>query len=157
VRYDRETATAHEVNMQVEFRRLPLSLLLVVPLTVVTAHADDVTGANKLLCSSGQLAVCFDDGTCDHAPPSALNVPAFIEVDLVKKQLSTTPASGQNRVSPIRNLERTDGRIVLQGVEGGRAFSLLIDEQTGALTAAVARDGLGVIVFGNCTLASAAR
>ena len=138
-------------------KRLPLSLLLITPLAIVTAHADDVTGANKLLCSSGQLAACFDDGSCDHAPPSALNVPAFIEVDLVKKQLSTTPASGENRVSPIRNMERTEGRIVLQGVEGGRAFSLLIDEQTGALTAAVARNGLGVIVFGNCTLASAAR
>lgn len=143
--------------MRGELRLLPISLLLVMPLTVVTAHADDVTGADKLLCSSGQLAACFDDGICEHAPPSALNVPAFIEVDLVKKQLSTTPASGENRVSPIRNLERKDGRIVLQGVEGGRAFSVLIDEPTGALTAAVARDGLGVVVFGNCTLASAAR
>ncbi len=137
-------------------RLLPISLLLVMPLAVVTARADDVTGADKLLCSSGQLAACFDDGECESAPPWVLNVPAFILVDLTKKQLSTTPASGENRVSPIRNLERTDGRIVLQGVEGGRAFSLLIDEQTGALTAAVARDGLGVVVFGNCTVASAA-
>jgi hypothetical protein len=155
--YDHESVTPPEVNMQGELRRISISLLLVMPLTVVAAHADDVTGANRLLCSSGQLAVCFDDGECDHAPPAALNVPAFIEVDLAKKQLSTTPASGENRVSPIRNLERTDGRIVIQGVEGGRAFSFLIDEQTGALTAAVARNGIGVVVFGNCTLASAAR
>jgi hypothetical protein len=77
VRYDREsawvplrkkTATPQEDNVRGELRLLPISLLLVMPLTVVTAHADDVTGANKLLCSSGQLAVCFEDGSCDHAP-----------------------------------------------------------------------------------------
>jgi len=138
-------------------RLVPISLLLVTPLAIVPARADDLKGADRLLCASGQLAACFDDGECTHAPPSALNVPAFIEVDLTKKQMGTTPASGQNRVSPIRNLERAEGRIVLQGVEGGRAFSLLIDEASGALTAAIARDGVGVVVFGNCTPAPAAR
>ena len=143
--------------MRLALKYLPISLLLVMPFAVGSAHADDLKGADKLLCSSGQLAACFDDGVCEHASPQALNVPAFIEVDLAKKQLSTTPASGENRVSPIRNLERADGRIVIQGVEGGRAFSFLIDEESGALTAAVARDGIGVVVFGNCTPSPAAR
>lgn len=136
---------------------LPVSILLVLPIAIVSARADDLKGVDQLLCSTGQLAACFDDGECEHAAPWALKVPAFIQVDLVKKQLSTTPASGENRVSPIRNLERADGRIVLQGVEGGRAFSFMIDEESGALTAAVARDGVGVVVFGNCTPAPAAR
>jgi len=36
-------------------------------------------------------------------------------------------------------------------MEGGRAFSFVIDEATGLLTVAVARDGLSVSVFGACT------
>lgn len=143
--------------MRGKLRPLPLSLLLVALPAIVTAHADDLTGANQLLCSTGQLAACFEDGTCENGSPAMLNVPAFIQVDLIKKQLSTTPASGENRATPIRHLERADGRIVLQGVEAGRAFSFMIDEKTGALTAAAAREGMGVVVFGNCTPAPAAR
>ena len=143
--------------MRRELRLIPVSLLLVIPMAIATARADNLKGAAKLLCSTGQLAACFDDGECEHAAPWALNVPAFIEVDLAKKQLSTTPASGENRTSPIRSLERTEGRIVIQGIEGGRAFSFLIDEESGALTAAVARNGVGVVVFGNCTPTPAAR
>jgi hypothetical protein len=143
--------------MRQKLRLLPISLLLVAPLTIGASHADDLKGVSRLLCSSGQLAACFDDGECEHAAPWTLNVPAFIEVDLGAKKLSTTPASGENRSTPIKNLERTDGRIVIQGFEGGRAFSFLIDEETGALTAAVARNGVGVVVFGNCTPNPAAR
>jgi|KBSSwiStaDraftv2_1062776.scaffolds.fasta_scaffold972766_2 hypothetical protein len=143
--------------MRPKLRLRTLSLLVLAPLAVVPAYADDLKGAQKLLCSSGQLAACFDDGECEHAAPWTLNVPAFIQVDLSAKTLSTTPASGENRTTPIRSLDRADGRLVIQGFEGGRAFSFLIDEETGALTAAVARNGVGVIVFGNCTPTPAAR
>ena len=40
---------------------------------------------------------------------------------------------------------------MLQGFENGRAFSFLIAEKTGRASIAVARDGLGVSVFGACT------
>jgi hypothetical protein len=36
-------------------------------------------------------------------------------------------------------------------LENGRAFSLVINESTGMLSAAVARDGKSVGVFGACT------
>jgi len=41
--------------------------------------------------------------------------------------------------------------IVLQGVENGRAYSIAIEESTGRMTAAVVREWLGVVVFGQCT------
>jgi hypothetical protein len=40
---------------------------------------------------------------------------------------------------------------VLQGYENGRAFSFMIDEATGDVTAAVARETVAVSVFGACT------
>ena len=48
-------------------------------------------------------------------------------------------------------MSRTGGKIFLQGVENGRAFSFLINEATGSLTVAVSRDGVAVAAFGSCT------
>lgn len=115
------------------------------------AWADDLTGADRLLCASAQATVCFDDGECVVDLPWNLNVPEFIEVDLGAKRLATTAASGENRATPIEHLSRGDGMIVFHGYEMGRAFSWVIDERTGRATVALAADGRGVTVFGACT------
>lgn len=125
---------------------LALALLLTPPLA-----ADDLTGAERFLCAAAQVTACYDDGECLIVPPWELNIPQFIEVDLEARTLATTRASGQNRSTPIKNLEREAGQIVLQGFENGRAFSFLISEETGMASIAVAREGLGLTVFGACT------
>jgi hypothetical protein len=121
------------------------------------AMADDLTGAGQFLCSATTVSVCGELGECAGGPPWALNIPQFIEVDLEKRMLSTTAASGQARSTPIKNLERADGMIAVQGFEQGRAFSFLIDQKTGFASIAVARDGLGVVVFAACTPMPASR
>ena len=73
------------------------------------------------------------------------------EVDLDARRMSTTAASGENRTTPIEHLKRVDGAVVFHGYEMGRAFSWVIDEQTGYVTAAIAADGMAVSVFGACT------
>jgi hypothetical protein len=113
--------------------------------------ADNVTGSAKILCTAVQAARCSVGEECRSAPPREWNIPQFIEVDFTKKQLATTEASGQNRVTPIKNLERHDGVIYLQGVEGGRAFSFVIVEATGSLAVAVAHEGGTTSVLGACT------
>ncbi len=135
--------------MKIRLRRLvPFLAVLSLP---AAAIADDLTGEQLLLCTAVQVAVCEDGGDCNVETPRELNVPQFIQVDLKAKKLSTTPASGENRSTPIGTLLREDGNIYLQGVEGGRAYSFVIGEKTGALVAAVARDGKAVSVFGACT------
>ena len=128
-----------------------LALGLVLALVSAPGLAEDLTGANQLLCSAGVVVVCADDGLCDRLAPADLRIPQFVEVDLVKKRLSTTKASGENRTTDIASLQRNEGRIILQGLQKGRAFSFVIDEESGAITAAVAADGLTVTVFGSCT------
>ena len=115
------------------------------------SSADDLTGARELLCTSIQATVCVATGQCESGMPWNWNVPQFIEVDLKKKTLNTTEASGENRVTPINNTVRADGLIVLQGFERGRAFSFVIDEETGVASISVARNGITVSVFGACT------
>ncbi len=131
------------------FRWIAMALAIVLAAPVV--FADDVTGATKLLCTSVQATSCRDDGDCVTDVPWTFNIPQFIEIDTAAKMLSTTKASEELRKSPILTQTRTDGLLVIQGLENGRAFSFVINEKDGRLSAAVARDGITVTVFGACT------
>ena len=128
-----------------------LTLLAVVILIAPASWADDVTKANRILCTAIQATSCNEETDCVTDTPASFNVPQFIEIDLVAKLLSTTKAAEEQRQSPIRTLTREDGLIVVQGLELGRAYSLVINESTGRLSAGVARDGITVSVFGACT------
>lgn len=133
-------------------RRALLPVLLVGAfLSFTSVQADDVTGASKLLCSSAHATRCFADGECITGPPWKWDIPMFIEINLDDKKLHTTEASGLNRTTPIKTIERENGLIFLQGVEGGRAFSFVIAEATGFLSVGVAAEGMAVAVFGGCT------
>jgi hypothetical protein len=129
-----------------------INLIVLALLLVSTAAlADDLTGADKLLCTSIQATRCSMEDECASGPPWNWNIPQFIEVDLKKRQLNTTAASGENRVTPVKTVEREDGWIYLQGIEGGRAFSFVIAEDSGDLTVAVATAAGTTAVFGACT------
>ena len=115
------------------------------------AAADDLTGEDRILCAAVEATRCMERSGCITENPWNLNIPEFIEIDLKAKTFSTTRASGENRMTPIRSLTREEGLVILQGFEGGRAFSFVIHEQSGMASVAVARDGITVSVFGSCT------
>ena len=115
------------------------------------AAAENVTDVTRMICASGQAQICLETGECYAATPWELSVPDFVIIDTRKGTISTTKASGLNRSTEFTKSERKEGLIHLQGVEDGRAFSFVIHEQTGRMTAAIARDGLSVTVFGACT------
>lgn len=133
-------------------KRIAIGLIVLIAASLsVAAAADDLKGSNQVLCTAVQAMVCTDDGDCVVDNPWAFNIPQFLQVDLTEKKVSTTKASGEDRSSPIKTLERDTDAIYIQGIEDGRAFSLVINESTGRLSAAVARDGKSVGVFGACT------
>jgi hypothetical protein len=132
-----------------QLKSLAVAMLILVPPGVVVA--DDLTGATALLCAPDHMTLCASNEECTSDPPEELNIPDFIQVDLEAKTLSTTKASGENRSTPIKNIERGDGLIIFQGIENGRAFSWVIEEATGKVSVAVAVDRGGVLVFGACT------
>jgi hypothetical protein len=132
----------------------PILLASVLVLGIAPVAADDLTGANQILCTAVQATVCTIDD-CEMGSPWDWNIPQFIQIDLAKKTMSTTPASGENRSTPIKTLERANDTIYLQGMEAGRAFSFVIDEASGMVSVSVARRGATVAVFGACTPAVA--
>ena len=125
--------------------------ILALVVLATPSAADDLTGSERFLCSATQATGCLDGGECYAVSLIEINMPQFIEVDLENKLLSTTKASGLNRVTPIKNYERADGLIYLQGVQLERAVSMVIAEATGQASIAMATDGIGALIFGACT------
>jgi hypothetical protein len=115
------------------------------------ALAENVEGADRLLCAPEQIMICVEQAECYPAHGSDLGVPDFLIIDLKNKKLQTTKASEQTRTTAFSTMSRSGGKIFLQGIENGRAFSFLINEVTGDLTVAVSRDGVAVAAFGSCT------
>lgn len=134
--------------MNMRLPRLAAAMALALP---VTTLADDLTGADRFLCASSRVVRCYSVGDCDSGPPWEWNMPSFIHVDLKKKLLSTPAASAEQRRSPITYVAREAGEIVVQGSENGRALGMVINEETGLASSAVALDGITVTVFGACT------
>ena len=126
-------------------------LLLLITVTPTATLADNVKDSEVILCTSIQATVCYMDEDCEIGTPWNWNIPQFIEIDFAEKVLRTTKASGENRQTSFKNIEREAGLIFLQGVERGRAFSFAIEEDTGLVSIAVARNGVTVSVFGACT------
>ena len=114
-------------------------------------QAENLDGADEIVCAATQVQICIEDDTCYAATPWELDVPDFVVIDISKKTVSTTKASNRNRSTKFTSVTKDDGLIYLQGIEGGRAFSFVIDVATGRMTVAVSRDGLSVSVFGACT------
>jgi hypothetical protein len=120
-------------------------------LTGGLAQADNLEGVDTMICAASQVNICLENDTCYSATPAQLGVPDFVVIDTRKKTISTTKASNENRSTSFTSVEKNDGLIYLQGIEGRRAFSFVIDEATGRMTVSVSRDGLSVSVFGACT------
>jgi hypothetical protein len=110
-----------------------------------------LTGVDRFLCSAVQATRCSAHGECTSGPPWNWQFPQFLEIDLKQAVLTTTAASGENRSTPVLHKERAEGRIVLQGTQQGRAFSMVIDEESGQAAVAIAREGMTVTVFAACT------
>jgi hypothetical protein len=114
-------------------------------------QADSLEDVNRMVCAAAQVQICIESDTCYSATAAELDVPEFVVIDIRKKVISTTRASNLNRATTFNSVEKSDGLIYLQGIEGGRAFSFVIDEASGHMTVSIARDGIAVSVFGACT------
>jgi len=132
--------------MMYKFAALVTALIFALPAT-----GDVLKDTDRILCVPGPVSHCVVGVGCNAGLPEEENIPEFIEVDLKRKTLATTRASGENRTTSIQHKSREAGYIYLQGVENGRSYSMVISENTGDLTFVVAADGETATMFGDCT------
>ena len=77
--------------------------------------ADDVSNSDRLLCSQNDVLVCVHGVKCISVQPAEVSTPQFVIIDTRKKTVSTTKASGEDRSSEIRNLDREGGLVIAHG------------------------------------------
>ena len=113
------------------------------------AAAGKYDGSAPLLCVPITVTECGADGECKRVTADSVNLPQFLKVD-IKAQKVHSQETG--RASPFRNVEHLNGKMILQGGQDGRGWTMTISEETGKMSATISSDGEGFVVFGACTL-----
>ncbi len=126
-----------------------LWMMLVVGLVPGVLAAAPYDGSSPLLCAVITVLECTPTGACQRGTAESVNIPQFVTVDVAQKMLHAADVT--NRTSAITSREHLNGRMILQGGEGGRGWSMVIAEDTGKMSATVVEDAAGFVIFGACT------
>ena len=130
-------------------KRIVMCLILgLVPYAHAAATYD---GSVPLICALIEVMDCASGADCQRGAPDSVNLPQFVKLNFTEKMLSTTEAAQKQQTTPIKQLEQFDASMILQGVEGSRAWSMVIAKETGKMSATVADDQAGFVIFGACT------
>ena len=133
-------------------QKILLCMILGLAVSSATAAAN-FDGSRNLLCVPTDATQCEGAGDCDRVAVEEINLPRFINVEFKKKRLRGTMLGGEEQTTAIQNIQTsTDGRTILQGAENGRGWTMTIDPTTGDMTAAIAGDDIGFILFGVCAV-----
>ena len=117
------------------------------PLPVV---AGDFDGSRQLLCAIIEAFECGLDGDCLELEAEDMNIPEFLNINFKEKKISGTRENGELTTTKIKNMVRTEGNLILQGIENGRAWSMVIAEATGKMVLTASGDQVGFVLFGAC-------
>lgn len=115
-----------------------------------TATAGGFDGSKNLLCATLEISECDFDTGCERKTYLQADFPAFVEVEFDGKRLVAVVAGDDGRASAIESVTSKDGKTILQGAEHGRAWSMVISQESGDMTATVADIGATFSVFGAC-------
>jgi hypothetical protein len=111
---------------------------------VVAAPLD---GSVPLLCALNSVAECSRLGDCERIRAEDARLPPFVRVNVQQRLLSSIDGA---RTSPISAVQRSNGRLMLQGMQNERVWSAVIDEQTGSMSSTVAEDDGALVISGAC-------
>ena len=127
--------------------------------SAMSASAAIFDGSRPLLCALQQVTECAAGTECLSVTTQEANVPDFLQVDATDMLISATPEAGAGRTTAIERSEHLDGKLILQGaddgiegVRGGLAWSMVIDDSTGKMIISAAGDDVAFAVYGACTL-----
>ena len=129
-----------------------LGAALIAPVASGAALFD---GKSTAICATLEAVQCASQPgqshMCARGMASGLNIPQFLRVDFGAKRVTATEESGVSTVSTITTVTHGKGHIVAQGVDDGHGWSLVLDEDTGRMTASAIGEQDGVMIFGACT------
>ena len=133
---------------KIKFMSLAFLCLILTPLSIAAADFD---GSKPLLCATIETFECGSGIECRRGTAQSINLPQFLKIDFKEKKISGTWESGEVLTTKIENMERSDGKLVLQGTQNNKGWSMLINGATGKMTITASDDQVGFVVFGACT------
>ena len=101
-------------------------------LAPATARAAGIDGTKPLVCDLVDAAQCDGAATCTGVTPAEIDLPGPVHVDFAGKRLHS---ADDQRSSPIVSMEAQETQLLLQGHDGGRAWTMVIDRASGHLSA----------------------
>ena len=115
------------------------------------AAAGKYDGSAPMLCAVTAVSECTADGKCERSAPQAgNNLPTFMRVDVKGRVLRADDSSG--RKTEIKASSVVDDQLMLQGIENGKAWNMVIKSDTGKWGGSVVEDDGLFALFGACTL-----
>ncbi len=128
---------------------LCLSLALSVAFLEVKAASFD--GSEPLLCASVEAYDCSAGWECLKGTAESINAPQFIRLDFEQKVARSTRLGGEERTVKIESMTREEGKLILQGVQLGLGWSMVITQESGTMALTAAGDQVVFVIFGACT------
>ena len=97
------------------------------------------------------MSECTVDGKCERtAPQDGNNLPPFLRVDVKGGVLTANDGSG--RKTDIKASSVVGEQLMLQGIDNGKAWNMVIGSGTGRWGGSVVEDDGSFAIFGACTL-----
>ena len=110
-------------------------------------RAQGVDGTRPLVCDLAAAAQCEGEAACIEVTLEQINLPPVVRVDFEDRRL-TEPAG--ERDSPISAVEILDAVVVLQGHQNGRGWTMVVERDSGHLSATVTDDEGAFVLAGAC-------
>lgn len=103
----------------------------------------------SVICSVLETVDCPMGEKCWRGTARDLNFPQFVTIDFEKRLIQGKLQDGKQKTAKISKMTRSDGKIILQGIEE-RAWNLILTEDSGSFSASAVDDETVLGVFGAC-------
>ncbi len=117
-----------------------------VPYQLASAKYD---GSVPLLCAPIQAIECGVGDDCHRGTADSVNIPQFLKIDFEEKIIMAADESEKKAI--IKSLEHIDGKMIMQGTQNGRGWTMVISEESGKMSATISNDQVGFVLFDVCT------
>jgi len=132
--------------------------LLCIAIMPFSIMAGDFDGSKAIQCTLVDTIECLPGGECTKVTPAEVNLPDTIFIDYAKKSISVKKGDNK-RTSIIENMEKIDGKLIIQGAEDGvkdqrdgLGWTIAVNDSTGKLVVTGSGDDVGFVIFGSCKL-----
>ncbi len=116
------------------------------------ASAAGFDGTSNLLCATNNVVACTRNSVCVQGEANAFDLPIFMYVDFKAKVVKARTEGDTSKVeSPIRNYQKSNTQLILQGIENGHGWGITIDQKGGKMTTTVSGESASFMIFGACT------